>query len=119
EQEQREHEEAVLADLRARVGKGDGAATGLDAVLEALVEQRVQALLYDEGLSEPGLVCSRGDWMGTAGETCPLDGEPLLEREDIVEEAVRAAVSQSAEVLTLHDRPDLGPLGRIAATLRF
>ena len=119
EEEQREHEEAVLADLRARIGKGEGAATGLDAVLEALVEQRVQTLLYDEGLSEPGVVCPRGDWMGTTGESCPLDGEPLQQRPDIVEEAVRAAVAQSAEVLTLHDRPDLGPLGRIAATLRF
>ena len=119
EQEHREHEQAVLADLRARIGKGDGAATGLDAVLEALIEQRVQALLYDEGLTEPGVVCPRGDWMGTTGENCPLDGEPLLARDDIVEEALRAAVEQSAEVLTLRDRPDLGPLGRIAATLRF
>jgi peptide chain release factor subunit 1 len=120
EEEQGAHEDAVLDELRARVGKADGlAVTGLEAVLEALVEQRVQALLYDEGLQEPGVLCPRGDWIGTTGERCPLDDEPLEAREDIVEEALRAAVAQSAEVITLHDRPDLGPLGRIAATLRF
>lgn len=121
EEEQRSHEEALLAELRARIGKADGrpAVTGLDAVLDALVEQRVEALLYEAGLHERGVTCPRGDWMAPSGERCPLDGEPLQEREDIVEEAVRAALAQSAEVLALRDRPDLGPVGRIAATLRF
>ena len=121
EEEHRAHEEELLAELRARIGKGDGqlAVAGLDAVLEALVERRVQALLYDEGLHEPGVMCPRGDWMGSSGERCPLDGEALQPRQDIVEEGLRAAVAQSAEVVTLHDRPELGPLGGIAATLRF
>jgi peptide subunit release factor 1 (eRF1) len=120
-EEQRAHEEELLAELRARLATADGhlAAAGLDAVLQALVERRVEALLYDEGLSATGVMCPRGDWIGSSGESCPLDGEPLEQREDIVEEAVRAAVAQSAEVLTLRDRPDLGPVGRIAATLRF
>jgi peptide chain release factor subunit 1 len=121
EEEQRAHEEALLAELRARIGKPDGrlAVTGLDAVLEALMERRVEALLYEADLREPGVLCPRGDWMASTGERCPLDGEPLQEREDIVEEAVRAALAQSAEVLALRDRPELGPVDRIAATLRF
>lgn len=121
QEEHRAHEETVLSELRARIGKGDGqlAVTGLDKVLEALVERRVQALLYDEGLQEPGVMCPRGDWMASTGDSCPLDGEPLEARPDIVEEALRAAIAQSAEVLTLRDRPELGPVGGIAATLRF
>ena len=57
--------------------------------------------------------------MGTDGESCPVDGEPLQRSEDIVEEAVQSAVSQSTEVLALADRPELGPYGKIAALLRF
>ncbi len=92
EAEERAHEDAVLAELHARLAReGDSrAAAGHEAVLAALVERRVETLLYDAELSE-----------------------------DVVEEAVRAAVEQSAEILVLHDRPELGTVGRIAATLRF
>jgi len=40
-------------------------------------------------------------------------------RKSILEDAVGAALGQSAEVLALRERPELGPLGGIAATLRF
>jgi hypothetical protein len=48
-----------------------------------------------------------------------VDGTTVERRESIVEEAVQAAIAQSAEVLALRDRPELGPVGAIAATLRF
>jgi hypothetical protein len=32
---------------------------------------------------------------------------------------VQAAIGQSAEVISVRDYPDLGPLGRIGALLRF
>jgi len=57
--------------------------------------------------------------MGAGGEACPLDGGPLEPRANIVEDAVRSAVGQSAEILPLRDRPELDPLGSIAATLRY
>ncbi len=121
QEEQRAHEENLLAQLRARIGRADDrlAVTGLEAVLDALVEQRVEALLYEVGLHERGVACPHGDWMASDGDLCPLDGEPLQERDDIIEDAIRAALSQSAEVLALRDRPELGPVGGIAATLRF
>ena len=121
EREHAEHEDAVLAELRARLGHGEGerAVSGLERVLAALVERRVQALLYDAGLSVPGVACPRCGWLGVDAQSCPVDGGPLEQRENVIEEAVRAAVEQDAEVLPLRDRPDLGPLGGIAATLRF
>jgi peptide chain release factor subunit 1 len=117
----RAREDALLAELREHLGRGDDdrAAAGLEAVLEALVAARVAALMYDSGLHAPGVMCPRGDWFGTVGERCPLDGEPLEPREDIVEEAVQAAIGQSAEVVAVRERPELEVLGRIAATLRF
>ncbi len=92
EAEERAREDAVLAELQAHLAREDDtrAAAGREAVDAALVERRVETLLYDAALGE-----------------------------DVVEDAVRAAVEQSAEILVLRDRPELGPLGGIAATLRF
>jgi len=120
-EEQTAHEEGLLAQLQARIERADArlAVTGLEAVLDALVEQRVEALLYDVGLHQRGVSCPNGDWMASHGDLCPLDGESLQEREDIVEDAIRSALGQSAEVLALRDRPELGHVGGIAATLRF
>ena len=116
--ERKAHEDALLAELRERHAH-DGAAGGLQPVLEALVERRVQTLLYDAGLHADGVVCANCGWMGTDGDSCPVDGDALQRSEDIVEEAVQSAVGQSAEVLALADRPELGPYGKIAALLRF
>jgi peptide chain release factor subunit 1 len=79
------HVEQLLGRLQAGV-----AAVGLEAVQQALAQRRVEALLYDAGLAEPGL-----------------------------ETAIADALLQSAEVLALRERPELGPLGGIAAVLRF
>jgi hypothetical protein len=57
--------------------------------------------------------------MGVDGESCPNDGGDLERRESIVEDAVRSAVTQSAEVLALVDRPDLRAFEGMAAILRF
>jgi peptide chain release factor subunit 1 len=83
------HASAVLERLRARIGRGDGAVHGDEAVADALEQQRVEVLLYDDR----------------------ADGA--------LEDAVRAAVLQAAEVINLGDADDLAPLGHIAAVLRF
>ena len=121
EAERREHVDARLAELREGVGRdGDErAATGLGDVLRALGERRVESLLYDPDLSVGGVVCPKGDWMSDAGERCPVDGEPLQRRDDMLELAIESAVGQDADLVAVRDRPDLGPLGGIAATLRF
>jgi peptide chain release factor subunit 1 len=80
---------AALDRLRAGIGRGNGAVHGDDAVRDALEQQRVEVLLYDDR----------------------ADGA--------IEDAVRAAVLQSAEVVNLGDAEDLAPLGHIAAVLRF
>lgn len=123
-EERRAHEDAVLEQLRARSGRNDEendgrVAVGLQAVLRALVERRVGVLLYDSGLRAAGVACTRCGWMGVEGRRCPVDGEPLQERPNVVEDAVQAAIAQSAEVLPLRERPELGPLRGMAATLRF
>jgi peptide subunit release factor 1 (eRF1) len=119
-EEERAHEDELLERLREHLGREDArAVAGLPDVLHALVERRVEALLYEDGLHAAGVRCASCGWMDLEGERCPVDGTVLGRREDIVGDALLAAISQSAEVRALRDRPELGPLGGIAAILRF
>lgn len=118
--ERRAREEELLGALREHLGREDArAVAGLQDVLGALVQRRVGVLLYDEGRQAPGVRCARCGWMDLEGRVCPVDGSELQGRENIVEDALQAAVAQDAEVVALRERPDLGPLGGVAALLRF
>jgi peptide chain release factor subunit 1 len=125
EKRERADEEALLERMREGIATGGRAAGGLDDVLFALVEQRVATLLLEPGLERPGVRCHRDGWMASgqgpdAPTTCPIDGTPLESRADIVEDARSAAVRTAADVVTIRWHEDaLGPLGGIAALLRF
>jgi peptide chain release factor subunit 1 len=80
---------AHLERLRAGLGNGGRAAAGHEQVSRCLEERRVETLLFTAGIREPAL-----------------------------EQAMHAALDQDAELLPV-DSPDLGPLGGIAALLRF
>jgi peptide chain release factor subunit 1 len=119
EDERRAHEEQLLAELREHLARNTRAAAGPEDVLLALVERRVQALLYEAGLQAGGVRCPRCGWMGVEGESCPNDGGEVDRRESILEDAVQSAIGQDAEVVPLRDRPDLRAFDGIAAILRF
>ncbi len=124
EEEHRAHEEAALADLRehlARQRRGAGQRRASTRCWRRWSNSAWQTLLYDEaGLSGArGPVPALAAGWGPAARAARSTGPRWTAAPDIVEEAVRAAVGQSAEMLALRDRPDLGPLGGIAATLRF
>src|SRR4051812_48229040 len=85
-----------FAAERARDGR---AAEGVEAVLPALVEQKVETLLVREGAQAPGVKCVTCGWMGPAGvERCPVDDTALDAVENIVEPAIQSALQQSATV---------------------
>ena len=86
-----EREEQVLERLKEGLAREQRAAAGVQAVTEALEQGRVEVLLLG------------------------ADADP-----EVADDAMRAALEQSAEVLTLSaDRPDLGPHEGMAAVLRF
>jgi peptide chain release factor subunit 1 len=89
---ERRHVDRLLARVQAGVGGAEQgrAVIGPEGVRAALTERRVEALLYDAA--------------------APPDG---------VETAIADALLQSADVLALRERPELGPLGGVAAVLRF
>jgi peptide chain release factor subunit 1 len=120
EEEDRRRERAALDRLRAGIARPDGhGAAGLADVLEALTERRVETLLLAPGHAAPGSVCPRDGWMGPPAESCPVDGGPVENREDITDDAIESALAQSAEVMRIRHSDDLERLGGIAAILRF
>jgi peptide subunit release factor 1 (eRF1) len=110
-------EREALDRLAEGVGRGGRGAAGLAAVLEALNDQRVEALLVAENFrSEGGR--DRETGMLFAGDHGP-NGQELERCADIVEPAVEKAIEQSAKVIKVRHHDDLGPLGGIGAVLRY
>jgi hypothetical protein len=94
---------------------------GLDDVLRALNERRVEVLVLDEQFSERGSQCPEDGWLGPPDEArCPVDGTPLVAVEDLTDAAIELALQQSAGLLEVrHNREAFSPHGGIAAVLRF
>jgi peptide chain release factor subunit 1 len=119
EEEDRKHEREVLERLTEGLATGGRAAAGLDDVLDALNQRKVEVLLFEQGLRCPGVVCPQCGWTGAEGSTCAADGAALEDRDDVIEDAVQLAITQSAEVIPVRYYEDLDGNGSIAALLRF
>jgi peptide chain release factor subunit 1 len=120
--EAREHEreQAALRRLREGMAPGGHAASGLDEVLELLSEQRVETLLVVRGFAAGGSSCRRCGRLAASGASCPMDAGELQAHENIIDEAIKRALSQSIEVLICRDQAsELERHGSIAALLRY
>jgi peptide chain release factor subunit 1 len=105
--------------LRSAAGMGDGAVVGLEGVLSALVERRVDTLLVSDGFEAAGWRCSSCGFLASRGPSCPVCSTRMDQAEDVVEEAVQEALNQSCHVEVCRGNADLDVLGRIGALLRF
>jgi peptide subunit release factor 1 (eRF1) len=116
-------ERAALDRLREGVSKGGRAVGGLEEVLEALNERRVECLLLAADFDSPGCTCPQCGWVGPLdGGSCPADGTDVDCRDSVVESAVELALVQKAEVLVVRDEDhvrELQSFGDIGAVLRF
>jgi hypothetical protein len=117
-----ELDEEREADALERLGEAGRAAIGLEDVLRALNERRVETLVADERYSAEGTCCPSCGWLGPAGErSCPVDETELETLDDLTEAAVELTIQQSAEILAVRGRRDeLAERAEgIAALLRF
>ena len=116
----RDRERAALDSLASGLGapNGNGAA-GLGDVLEALSERRVETLLYASGFSAPGVVDAQSGWLGTEEHQESPFGTEVERRENILEDAIEAALLQDARVVRVRHFDDLEERGGIGAVLRF
>ena len=116
---ERHKEEAAVGRLREAAASNGGGVVGLDDVLDALVQRRVDTLLVSDGFEAPGWHCPSCSWLGTRGRSCPVCGRHMEQVDDVVEEAVQEALNQSCRVEVCRENADLDVLGRIGALLRF
>ena len=102
------------------IGEGSGSGVaGLEAVLQSLVEHRVDALIVSDGYEAPGWRCRACSGLATVGRACPVCQSGMDQVDDVVEEAVEAALSQSCQIAVVRGNADLDVMGRIGALLRF
>jgi peptide chain release factor subunit 1 len=104
----------------APIGAGGGSGVaGLESVLNALFEHRVDTLIVSDDFEAPGWRCRECHCLTTIGPECPVCGTDMDTVEDVVEEAIEAAVNQSVRVAQCDGSADLDALGRIGGLLRF
>src|SRR5215211_223773 len=102
-----ELEEEREGEALERIGETGRAAVGLDEVLRALNERRVETLVADERFAAAGTCCPVCGWLGPAGErACPADGTELEALDDLTEHAIELTIQQSAEILAVGGRRD-------------
>ena len=116
---ERRAEAEAVARLRDAVGAGRRGVAGLDATLEALAQRRVETLLLSAGYTAPGWRCGACAHVARMGRFCPVCRSAMHEVDDVVEEIVESALSQSCRVEVCIDNADLDVLGRIGALLRY
>jgi peptide subunit release factor 1 (eRF1) len=120
EEHERQAERDALDRLQQGVGAGGRGVAGLEDVLNALNERRVETLLLEDRFQMPGQACPQCGSLFTDGVTaCPADETPTDPLADVVEEAVELAVSQSADVHITRHHDDLEQMGGVGAVLRF
>ncbi|MEO7556033.1 MAG: hypothetical protein ABIV94_05455 [Acidimicrobiales bacterium] len=105
--------------LREAVATGRRGVAGLAGVLEALHERRVERLLVSQGYREEGWRCPTTGELAAVGPTSHITGAVLERIDDVVEEAVEAALAQGCRVEICVGNADLDVLGRIGALLRY
>jgi peptide subunit release factor 1 (eRF1) len=117
---ERSRQAAAVERLRAAVHSAAGLGlAGLDSVLAALGERRVETLIVSEGYEIEGWRCASCDVLARVGPACPACGAKMAKVDDVLEEAIEDALSQSCRVDVCTDNADLDVLGRVGALLRY
>jgi len=119
EQVERQREQDMVDRLRSAAGAHRGGVTGLEAVLAAMSERRVDTLIVSEGYEVEGWRCGGCGVLATKGPSCPTCEGTMDKVDDVVEEAVEEALLQSCHVEMCIDNADLDVAGRIGALLRY
>ncbi|HZR97034.1 MAG TPA: VLRF1 family aeRF1-type release factor [Gaiellaceae bacterium] len=115
----RGREDAILDRWREEAAKNGRAATGWEQTLEAASDGRVELLLVADGSDRPAYQCPQCGRAQVSNGSCPLDGTTMESREGGLDLALHQTLAHGGTVHVLRDRPDLDPVGGLAALLRY
>jgi peptide subunit release factor 1 (eRF1) len=115
---ERDEEQRWVADVLEKQAAGGLAAVGLEPCLWAGSVSAIGRLLVHDEATAPGVVCEQSGWLGEAGDTCPICGEPTRKSEDVIDELAQAVIDAGGTVEHVFaDTPLTEHL--VAADLRF
>lgn len=114
-----QNEARAVDELRDRVRESHKAVAGFADTLEQLQEGKIQTLVIARGADRIGGRCSKCDFLldRTSGE-CPYCGGEVHNDVDLVEEMVRMAEDQSAEIEFVAGE-SVADVGGVGGLLRF
>jgi peptide chain release factor subunit 1 len=116
----RAREAELVARFRDMLNTGPRAVAGLEPVLRALHERRVEHLLVSADYRDGGWACKACGALATIGRTCPVCSTPeMVSADDIVEDAIEQGLMHGVKVHVCDGNADLDVLGRIGALLRY
>lgn len=116
---ERDREAALVARLKEASATGRKGVAGLAGTLKALNEHRAERLVVSKGFSQEGWRCLETGALAMVGPTNPVNGVTMQRVEDVVEDAIEAALAQGVPVTICIGNADLDVLGRIGALLRY
>ena len=115
----RRREAALVERLRKEAQSGRRGVSGLAETLRAINERRVERLLVSDGYTSEGWRCADTGALAAVGPASPTTGRRMERVDDVVEDAIDAAMNQGCRVDICVGNPDLDVLGRIGALLRY
>ncbi len=114
-----EREDKLVERLITLHAMGANAVVGLDDVLQAVSDKRVEALIISDGFRTHGYVHEPSGFVVANLARSPLTDSELSEVGDVVDAAVAQTVSQGGHVEIIAENPALEDAGRIGAILRY
>ncbi len=110
-------EDKLLAEYHEQEQKSLGV-SGIRAAIRALRKSQIQTLLIEEGYKIKGVFCRHDDCIDTEIKAkCPLCDTPLERTNDLIENMLHIALSQSVDIQYISQ--PMREYGHIAAILRY
>ena len=114
-----EREAQLVERLVTLHAMGATAVVGLDDVLQAVSDKRVEALIISDGFRYQGYIDEPSGFVVANLARSPLAESELAEVDDVIDAAVAQTVAQGGHVEIIADNPALENAGRIGAILRY
>ncbi len=118
---ERQREKRLVENLITQAKKESGGVVGWEDTLDAINHDRVNTLVIEDGLHQPGYVCDRcGALYSMLEPECELCGQGKIEKTlDVAEMAVSAVLRRGGEVEVVLADPALNAAGGLGAYLRY
>jgi peptide subunit release factor 1 (eRF1) len=115
----KKEEESLVARLIAEIEKDGRAVTGIKDTLDSLNRYRVMTLVVTRDYSAPGFTCRSCGRLYFAPAPCPECGREMEPVEDVVDEAVEAALTKNVAIRHVTPPSRLDRFGKIGAFLKY